>query len=197
MCLDDAGCGMTVESADAKLKVLYEAHYDEVLAYCTRRIGRAEAEEAAADVFAVAWRRFEKIDWTTVRPWLFGIARGVLANRWRATRRRRRLINRVAGLAPVPMNLPEVQVVRRAEDEQVLIALRRLKASDREVLMLAAWEELTAPQIAQTLEISVSAAEQRVHRAKKRLGTLLDGAPAQPKPTLPVAEEEGGQADVG
>jgi len=189
----DAGCGMKPESAETKFTRLYEAHYDEVLAYYTRRIGRTDGDEAAADVFAVAWRRLDEIDWETVRPFLFGIARSVLANRWRSTRRHRRLLNRMSGLAPVPRELPEDQVVRRAEDEEVLESLRRMKASDREVLMLNSWEELTAPEIAHALGISVSATEQRLHRAKKRLAKILAPTVAHPKVSPRAAEERGGE----
>ncbi len=168
---------MTTESAEAMLGKLYECHHDEVLAYCTRRIGRTDADDATADVFVVAWRRIDEIDWDTAQAWLYGIARGVLANRWRAARRRARLVDRVSGLAPGRRDLPDDKVMRRAEDQEVVGAIRQLRVADREVLMLAAWEELTAPEIAAALDISVSAAEQRLHRAKKRLAKVLGPAP--------------------
>ena len=101
------------DSPQARFTMLYEMHYDEVLAYCTRRIGRTEADDATADVFAVAWRRIDDVEWITVRPWLYGIARGVLANRWRTGQRQKRLFGRVSGLAPIADELLEVQVVRR------------------------------------------------------------------------------------
>ncbi len=173
--------------------MLYERHYDEVFAYCTRRVGRAEADEAAADVFVVAWRRLDEIDWDTVRPWLFGVARGVLANRWRSARRRKSLLGRLSNLAPIPRELPDEQVVRRAEDDEVLKAVRSLKASDREVLMLAAWEELTASEIARALGVSVSAAEQRLHRAKRRLAKVLRSPVTQPNVSPRAAGEGGGR----
>ena len=180
------------DSPETRFTMLYEKHYDEVLAYCTRRIGRTEADDTTADVFAVAWRRIDEIEWATVRPWLYGIARGVLANRWRAGRRQRRLLGRVSGLAPVADELPEVQVVRRAQDEEVLTAVRRLKPSDQEILQLAAWEELTAPEIATAVGISVSATEQRLHRAKQRLAKALQSTTTVPN-TSPRAAEEGGR----
>ena len=189
---------MRSDTTDEKLTELYERHYDEVLAFCARRVGRTEADEAAADVFAVAWRRLDEIEWETVRPWLFGIARRVVASRWRSAGRQRRLVGRVSSLAPIPRELPEEQVVRRAEDEEVLNIVRGLRSADREVLLLAAWEELTAQEIADTLAISVSAAEQRLHRAKRRLAQALQGAHARrarsdsgeyPR----VAENEGGR----
>jgi RNA polymerase sigma-70 factor (ECF subfamily) len=163
-----------------------------VLAYCTRRIGRSEADDATADVFAVAWRRIDQIEWSTVRPWLYGIARGVLANRWRTGRRQKRLFQRVSGLAPLREELPDLQVVRRAQDDQVAAAIGQLKPADQEILLLAAWEELTAPEIATSLGVSVSAAEQRLHRAKRRLAKVLE--PTTISDMSPrVAEEEGGR----
>lgn len=45
------------EDTSAKLAVLFQGHYDEVLAYCARRIGRDDAEDVASDVFTVASRR--------------------------------------------------------------------------------------------------------------------------------------------
>ena len=179
------------DSPEARFTVLFEKHYDQVLAYCTRRIGRTEADDATAEIFAVAWRRIDEIEWTTVRPWLYGVARGVLANRWRTGKRRRRLFGRVSGLAPTPGELPDVQVVRRAQDDEVVAAVRRLKPDDQEVLLLAAWEELTAQEIATTLGVTVSAAEQRLHRAKRRLSMALESTTI-PK-LSPRAAEEGGR----
>jgi RNA polymerase sigma-70 factor (ECF subfamily) len=54
-------------------------------------------------------------------------------------------------------------------DDDLAIALAGLRAEDAEVLWLWAWEELTAGQIALTLNISPNAASIRLHRAKQRL----------------------------
>lgn len=151
----------------------FQAHHKSLLAYCARRIGRDEAEDVAADVFAIAWRRINEVDQDEVRFWLQGIARGVLRNRWRARLRRRRLLERLAGLAPNPVEIPEEVVVRRAEQERALSALQRLRPIDREILTLAAWEGMTGPEIARSLGISVSAAEQRLHRAKERYARVV------------------------
>lgn len=167
---------MTDDTGNAGLQKLFRRHYDEVLAYCARRIGRNEAEDAAADVFAIATRRADEIEWATVRPWLYGIARGVLANQWRSQRRRQRLLGLIAGHAPTSDDRPEDLVIRRAEDLGAIKALERMRPADREVLMLSAWEELTGPEIAQALGLSVAAAEQRLHRAKQRFARTLSSA---------------------
>ena len=161
------------ELEDPTVGALYAAHYAEVLAYCARRVGRDGADDAASEVFMIAWRRRDEIDWTAARPWLFGIARGVIANGWRSQRRRLRLVGRIGGLAPDSPPAPDVVVVRREEDREVLEALAELGDVDREVLTLSAWEGMSAPEIAAAIGISPSAAEQRLHRAKRRLAKVL------------------------
>lgn len=176
---------------DARLTQLFERHYDEVLAYCVRRIGRNDADEAAAEVFAIVWKRIDTIRWETVRPWLYGIARGVISNRWRSLKSRSRLSKRMSGFAPNPPETPDVYVVRREEDNEVLRALQTLKETDQEILMLSAWEELTPAEISEALDVSRAAVEQRLHRAKKRFSKAL--APASGVTELsPRAAEEGG-----
>jgi len=55
----------------------------------------------------------------------------------------------------------------------VRLALARLPRSDREVLLLSEWEDLSAKEIAQVLGCSVSAASVRLHRARRRIKVLL------------------------
>jgi RNA polymerase sigma factor (sigma-70 family) len=173
---------MSEETGSERLSRLFASHYDEVLAYCARRVGRDEAEGAAADVFAVAARRVDEIDWSTARPWLYGVARGVLANRWRSIHRRRRLVDRVTRLARMPIDGPDQVVVRDLEARAAVQALHGLRSTDREILMLSAWEDLTGPQIANSLGISVAAAEKRLERAKRRFAVALRATPGAPAP---------------
>lgn len=185
-----AGSETAPEGAEERFTILFERFYRDVYGYCARRIGDGGADDAAADVFTVAWNRIDEVVWNTARPWLYGVARGVLANRIRSGQRYNNLVARASGLASPKVDAPEVQVVRRSQDREVLHALNRLKPDDQEVLRLSAWEELTGPEIAAALNISVSAAEQRLHRAKKRLAKKL-GQDPQPGQFPTAAEEEG------
>lgn len=181
---------MEAATADQRLTTLFDQHYDEVLAYCARRIGRNEADEAAAEVFAIAWRKIDDLDWNTTRAWLYGIARRVLANRWRGIYRRGRLDRRLRSLADSHSESPEVVVMRRIEDQHVSDALGRLSPIDQEVLRLAAWEDLSASEIAIVLGIATSAAEKRRQRALQRLTRLLESDNHSKSP--PRAAEGGG-----
>lgn len=167
---------MSPDKDDPRLVALYEDHYDEILAYCVRRVGREDAEEATAEVFVVAWKRIDEVDWSTVRPWLYGIARRVLANRWRSIRRRRHLQARLESIVERRSEIEGVDVVLIGGTERAVVmeALESLRSADREILRLAAWEELTAAEAASVLGITPSAAEQRLHRAKGRFARVLD-----------------------
>lgn len=156
---------------DERLTRLYEKHSRAVSAYCLRRIGDEEASDAAAEVFAVAWRRIADVpDDEDALPWLFGVARRIVATHYRAQNRRTRLTSKLSRVRPVLPHQPDSQVVQRTEYYQVHAALSGLREGDREVLLLAAWEELSNDQIAAVIGCSTEAAAQRIHRAKQKLG---------------------------
>ena len=170
--------------AELRFDALYRDHHQQVVAYCIRRLPRAEAEDAAAEVFAVAWRRLDEVPEGEALPWLYGVSQRVVSNHWRSTRRRRRLVGKLGGLGSNPAESPEVQLVRSEEHEQLLEALGRLRWADQEVLRLVTWEQLSHHEIAELLEISEAAVGQRVSRARKRLAEELDRKSTRSKAPL-------------
>lgn len=178
-----------VTSSEELFTQLYGRYRGELHAFCVRRIDRAEVEDVMAEVFAVVWRKIGSVTVGKERAWLYSIARNVIRNQWRGTSRRRRLENRVQGLPGDEPARPETIVIRRARDEALLRAVDRMPERDREILMLSAWDDLSGPEIAGVLGISVSSAQQRLHRAKKRLAKTLNRT--QPSLVLEIAREEG------
>lgn len=149
---------------------LYEQHYPSVLAYCIRRVGHTDAQDAAAEVFMIAWSKIDNVPLGDhALPWLYAVAYRVISHQWRSARRYRNLATRIAAFRRGQELSPEVQVVRRLEDQAVSSAAARLRPADQEVLRLAGWEELPHHDIAQILGCSEAAVGQRLHRAKKRL----------------------------
>jgi RNA polymerase sigma factor (sigma-70 family) len=102
-------------------------------------------------------------------PWLLGIAHKTLANHLRGRRRQAALVDRLGGVA----GSSSEQAPAESEVSDVLEALRRLKPLDREVLMLVAWEGLTAAEAAAVLGCSKGAFRVRLHRARTRMGRQL------------------------
>lgn len=153
----------------------YDSYYTTVLAYCRRRAKAADAQDAAAEVFTIVWRKIDDLPGDDqIQSWLFGIAYRVLGHQWRSQRRYRKLRDRVSGIAQPVQIGPENVVIQRAQDRLVLQAARQLRPADQEILRLAGWEALPHSDIAEILGISVAAVDQRFHRAKRRLAGEYD-----------------------
>ncbi len=157
-------------SAEQRFRLLYEQQQPSILAYFLRRLPTDEAIEAASDVFVTAWRRIETVPGDEDgRRWLFGVAKNVLRNHTRSTRRWSRLIARVGSTGTDHQPDPESIVMRDATDREVIEALGMLKPADRELLLLRLWDEASFTEIAALEHCSRHAAEQRYARALRRL----------------------------
>jgi RNA polymerase sigma-70 factor (ECF subfamily) len=150
---------------DAAFTALFEAHHAAVLAYALRRTSSAaDAEDVAAETFATAWRRRADVP-VDALPWLYGVARRVLANQRRGLLRWSRLRERLTRTQD-SAGLP-------TDGGPATRALHRLRPDDQEVLRLIAWEGLSHAEIAITLEVSVNAVAIRLHRARGRFADEL------------------------
>lgn len=161
-----------------RLVELFEAHHGAVLGYVGRRSATPEqAADAFADVFLVAWRRLDDVPaGDEARLWLLAVARRVLANARRSSRRQRDLTDRLAA------SLPRAAFVVPPPDEpdgRVRAALAQLGPDDAEVLRLVGWEGLTPTQAAAVLGVAPPLARVRLHRARRRLRGLLAAADAE------------------
>jgi len=149
---------------------LFDRHHADVYAYCRRRTDAATASDAAAEAFAIAWRRLEDVpDGDATLGWLYGVARRVLANEFRSGRRRRGLLQRLRGDVPDIDPTPEMVVVRNERAAQVMAAMEHLRSEERELLRLALWEQVPHTEIARMLGCSTQAATQRIYRATRRV----------------------------
>ena len=160
---------------------LYRAHARQVLAYALRRTDAATADDVVSEVFLIVERRLADVP-ADARPWLYGVARRVLANQRRSDGRRAALQTALSVLARDRAPVPPPQF---ATDTPVLQALAALRADDREVLMLTAWEGLDARDASAALGCSTTAFHTRLHRARTRLQAELD---RRAEFTLPTPE---------
>jgi RNA polymerase sigma-70 factor (ECF subfamily) len=153
----------------------FRAHYADVLAFSIRRLGdRAAAEDATAEVFAVAWRRRERVPDSPL-PWLYAVASRVLANQYRSTRRRRDLdllLTHEAGV-PAAGDDPVDSLDRR---DAFAAAFAKLSEAEQEVLRLVAWEGLSSRDAARAYGCSPGAFRVRLHRARRKLAKHLAAA---------------------
>lgn len=152
-----------------RFRLLYDDAYPRILAYCLRRArSREDAFDAVSETFAAVWRRLDDIPADQRRlPWVYGVARRVLANQYRGADRRARLQERMATTASPAVD-PEFDAIHAALD--------RLRPDDREILTLSAWDDLDNEEIATVLAITPANAAVRLHRARRRLARELGGA---------------------
>jgi RNA polymerase sigma-70 factor (ECF subfamily) len=156
----------------------YEQHAGAVKGYALRRTDPARADDVVAEVFLIAWRRLDDMP-AEPRAWLLGVARRVLANERRRVARQGAAFDRLepapSGIGTDPADAPAL-ADRPLED-----ALRNLSDSDREALLLTAWEGLNHREAARALGVREATFSVRLHRAKRRLARALQSS--QPETT--------------
>jgi RNA polymerase sigma-70 factor (ECF subfamily) len=164
------------ERGAAWFTAVYRRHYPDVVRYGLRRqVDVDSSAELAQEVFAVAWRRRDQVPDNSL-PWLYGVARRLLANHWRARRIR-------PAVAPITGALPAQQADHPdsiAALAELTAALARLTETDQEILRLIGWEQLSLGAAATVLGCSYTAAKVRMHRARRHLAAVLSAAPAPP-----------------
>lgn len=162
---------MGTHEHEGRFRGLFEAEARSVLGYALRRVdSREDASDVVAETFAVAWRRIADVPpGAQARPWLYGVARRVLANQRRGELRRRRLADRLRE------ELSAVAWAPPADDggDAVREALAQLADHEREVLLLTCWEELLPAEIAIVLDLPAATVRTRLHRARGRMRSLL------------------------
>lgn len=139
--------------------------------FLLRRLPRDEVDDVLADAMLVLWRRLDQIPVDAVLPWAYGVARHCLANATRAERRRARLQVRVDG---TPSTTPDEDASAEAAARRVHAALDHLTDDERELVRLWAWEDLAPREIGVVLGITSNAASIRLHRARRKIATLLE-----------------------
>jgi RNA polymerase sigma factor (sigma-70 family) len=174
--------GDVEERAADRFREVYARHYPDVVRYGLRRLGGlTAAEELAQEVFLVAWRRRSDLP-PRALPWLYGVARRLLANHWRAQR-----------AVPPLSELTDVAALDRHDGLVRLVDVRSalfcLSDDDQEILRLVGWEQLALGEAALVLGCGVATAKVRLHRARRRLAELLREWP-EPVPT--IADRVGG-----
>jgi RNA polymerase sigma factor (sigma-70 family) len=160
-------------SADDDRRVAFEklfaAHYWAIRAYVRRRGPSSAVDDIVAETFLVAWRRFDSVSEDPL-PWLFGVARRILANQHRTERRRGALAARLRGV-----NLgSELGWEPPAEmSGELAAAMASLSEREREALLLVAWEGLEPGRAARAAGCTPAAFRVRLHRARRRVAAQL------------------------
>lgn len=153
--------------------VVFERHFSSIHRYLRVRVGAADADDLAAQVVEVAFRRRADYrgDSPDARPWLLGIATRV------ASEHRRRQRRGVAALGRLFVR--DAGRFTSVDDpidgsSELRAALACVRAGDRDLLFLHACVELTYEECAVALGLPVGTVRSRLHRARARLHRELE-----------------------
>jgi RNA polymerase sigma-70 factor (ECF subfamily) len=137
------------------------------------------ADDLVQDTLARAWekRRLWQAG-TDLRAWLFTVMHNVFVNQRALARREARNVSIDADDAGEVWQIavrPNQQ--QRVELAEVLVLMGRLPAEQREVLLLAAVEEMKYGEIAALLDVPIGTVMSRLSRAREKL-RRMDAEPA-------------------
>lgn len=159
-------------------RVIYDRHAARIHGFHLRRTrDGAAAFELTAETFAQAWlsrARFADPGDGSAAPWLFGIARNVLASSVRRQTLERRASERLK------LHLPDETITVDAAwldglDADLGAALAELPDGQRRAIELRVMADRAYEDVGRELEISPGAARVRVHRGLAAIRHRLTG----------------------
>lgn len=158
------------EVADAALsfREMYDKYFDFVYR-CARRLGVNERalDDAVQDVFIVAYRRRDSFEGrSTMKTWLYGITRRVAKDHRRRVARKEQGMVPTDGLASIEPS-PQESSARNEALAMVQEILATFDESKREVFVLAEMEQMTVPEIAETLSVNLNTVYSRLRKARQ------------------------------
>ena len=152
---------------------LVDRHGEDLFHYLRRR-APLDAHDLLADVWLAAFHRRHtyRRDLGEVRGWLFGIARNIVLAHLRRCAARPE-VEAPDGLEALADTFDWAAIDQRLDRHAVLPAMRaalaRLPDTERELLVMVAWNEVTPTQAATALGIPPGTARSRLHRARTSL----------------------------
>jgi len=161
-----------IAQGDAQaLEALYQRHGRALLSYLIGQIGSpSAAEDVLQEVMLAVWQGAAQFRAESkVTTWLLSIAHHRAVTARQRLPADGRLHENIAADSAGPLETLE----RQADRVRVQAALQQLPPDQRAVLELVFYHDLTGPEAAEVLGISVGTVKSRLHRAKTRLGRLL------------------------
>lgn len=163
------------EGDEAAFAALYNLRVSEVYRYVRSLLNdHATAEDVTAQTFLQAWQHLPQLkDVERFDGWLFRIAHNQAISETR--RRPTSALDTIAEpVDPSPLAAPEALLERKLSAAAVRRALRQLPDSQREVLVLRFYGELSHAQVAAQIGTSEPNARVLQFRALKQLRSLIE-----------------------
>jgi RNA polymerase sigma-70 factor (ECF subfamily) len=179
---------------DKAFERLYERYVHDVYRYAAAMLGAtADAEDVTQTTFLNAYRAFKKgTRPEKPRSWLIAIAHNVCRQRFRQAQRRPREVEfdeRVEERTADEITAPTAADLRRA--------LSQLAPNQRAAIVMRELEGCSYDEIAEVLDISVSALETLLFRARRALREQLDEQLTCQEAAFAIDKQLDGRLSVG
>lgn len=151
---------------------LVEAYQRPVFNLCYRMLGDSyEAEDAAQETFLRAFNNLKRYDRArSFSTWLLSIAAHYCIDQIRKRRMHIISLDETPYLEPPDAGPgPEAYTSQREEQMRVQQLLQSLKNQDRAAVVMFYWYDFSYEEIAEALDMSLSAVKSRLHRARLAL----------------------------
>jgi RNA polymerase sigma-70 factor (ECF subfamily) len=156
---------------------LFEEYADAIYGFALRLVGDPDrAADIAQDTFIKAHRRLDTLtDPGAARAWLFRIASNTAIDEMRRYRWTRPFGTDAARYEqrPDPRPGPEAQAMAGTLDHRLQVALLKLKAQQRQCLLLSDLEGMAAAEIGAVMELSPGAVRTLLSRSRAEMRRLL------------------------
>lgn len=155
--------------------VVYQQHFDFVWRLA-RRFGAEDGavDDVVQDVFVVVHRKLGDFEGrSSVRTWLYGIARRVVADHRKKRSRRRETAIEEAGPVEEPAVGPEGRVAQSQRLARLREILDLLPDEQREVFVLAELEQMSAPEIVELTGTKLNTVYSRLRLARRAFERAL------------------------
>jgi len=170
---ESAWIAQALDGDDEAFAHIIETYQRPVFSVCFRMLGNArDAEDAAQESFLRAYKNLYRYDPNrSFATWLLSISSHYCIDQLRKRRLTTFSIDDDDNWwqPPDPGPSPESVMAGNERKAQVVGLLDTLKPQDRAAIVLHYWHDYAYEEIAETLELSVSAVKSRLYRARRTL----------------------------
>jgi len=166
--------------SDEAFTQLVENYQKPVFNLCYRMLGEPEAaEDAAQETFLRAYQNLHRYDNSrSFGTWILSIAAHYCIDRLR--RRKLSMFSMDQEnddgtsfeIRDTASPDPEAESVKREDRDRLHVLLKDLDDTDRAAIILRYWHDYSEVEIADTLNLTVSAVKSRLHRARRALAGM-------------------------
>jgi RNA polymerase sigma-70 factor (ECF subfamily) len=177
---EDAWILQAQQGSDEAFTQLVETYQKPVYNLCYRMLGEPEAaEDAAQETFLRAYQNLHRYDNSrSFGTWILSIAAHYCIDR---LRKRRFSVfsmdaedeNGMTFEIPDPASPdPEAESAKQEDRDRLHLLLKDLDETDRAAVIMRYWYDYSEVEIAQSLNLTVSAVKSRLHRSRRALAEM-------------------------